>query len=330
MKKERLKQEDTVIIFKTYRRCKIDLQICKGETVILLVTPLDTRGQGWLLSEDIKQVILTLRETEDAEALLVLYGTVETIGESVDNPGKLAVLIHTEDTKDLPVGEYWYDVTIIKTGHWFDIAEDELDSVNEYAGLYLPIGYGKIKDVADEWLEVESGWLELTDNATNYVSIDKSGNYHVRTDDYEADTYPLYNVITLDNFIVSEFPWNTWFEYDEYFSLGLDFVYKEGKYVDANYQLQDKNSGYVTLKPAATNYIEIDTSGNITSNITRFSSDKYPLYKVVTDNTGIESVEVQSSGLILDGRGKFVRGDSYIPSVKAKASIIWTPTKAEE
>ncbi|MDD5486103.1 MAG: hypothetical protein PHW65_00915 [Dehalococcoidales bacterium] len=305
----------------------MDIQICKGESVILLVTPLDTRGQGWLLSEDIRQVILTIRETEDAEPLLVLYGTVEAIGESVDNPGKLAVLVHTEDTKDLPVGEYWYDVTMIKTGHWFDI--------NEYDGLYCKIDFGKVKDADDEWLEIEEGWLELTDDTTNFVQVTKAGEYKVTESDYEKAgdpaeyvNYNLFRIITVDGEIADVFPFDDWFE--EGAHDGLDFYYEAGKVLDASNVLQDVIAGSITLKPNITNYIEVDQEGTVSSNITRFSAGRYPLYKVVTDTDSITDVERQENTFILDDRDQFVRGDSYIPSVKAKISIIWTPTKVEE
>ena len=132
------------------------------------------------MTSDIRKVILTIKESEEAIApILTLYGTVEYIGDSVDNPGKLAVLIHTEDTKDLPVGEYWYDITMIKTGHWFDI--------NEHKGLYVKVDYGKIKDVNDKWLEVEEGWIELTNDTVNFLQITKEGIYKITTENYEKD-----------------------------------------------------------------------------------------------------------------------------------------------
>ncbi len=305
----------------------MDIQIAKGETVVLLVTPLDTRGQGWLLSEDIRQVILTFRETEDAEALLVLYGTVEAIGESVDNPGKLAVLIYTDDTRAKPVGDYWYDVTMIKTGHWFDI--------NEYEGLYCKIDFGRIRDADDEWLDVEEGWLELTDNTTNFVQVCKDGTYKVTEGDYEKAgdpaayvNYNLFRIVTIDGEIADVFPFADWFDEGEHD--GLDFYYGAGKVLDSSNVLQDVLAGSITLKPNITNYIEVAQNGTVSSNITRFTTDRYPLYKVVTDADSITDVERQENAFILDDRGQYVRGDSYIPSVKAKVSIIWTPTKAEE
>ncbi|OQB75204.1 MAG: hypothetical protein BWX89_00095 [candidate division TA06 bacterium ADurb.Bin131] len=299
----------------------MDIQISKGESVVLLVTPLDTRGQGWLMTSDIRKVILTIRESETAEALLELYGTVEAIGESVDNPGKLAVLIHTEDTKDLPVGEYWYDVTMIKTGHWFDI--------NEYNGLYVKVDYGKIKDINDNWVEIEEGWIELPDDTVNFLQITKTGEYKITTGDYEKVegvyvNYNLYRIITVDGAIADVYPYGDWFV--EGTHTGLSFVYGAGKVLNSNNELIDVDAGSITLKPNITNYIEVDNTGTVSSNITRFSAGKNPLYKAKTGASDITDVIKQENSFILDDRGIYVRGDSYIPSVKSKVSIIWTPT----
>ena len=303
----------------------MDIQIAKGETVILLVTPLDTRGQGWLLSSDIRLVILTFRETEDAPELLKLYGTVEAIGESVDNPGKLAVLIHTEDSKGLAVGDYWYDVTMIKTGHWFDI--------NEYEGLYAKIDFGRIKDEDTNWLDVEEGWIELLDDKVNFLQVTKTGEYKITELDYEKAgedyvNYNLFRIVTVGGEIVDVFPFGDWFA--EGAHVGLDFYYEAGKVLDGSNVLQDVIAGNLTLKPSITNYIEVAPDGTVSSNITRFTTGKYPLYKVVTDADSITSVTRQEMTFILDDRNILVRGDSYIPSVKAKVTVIWTPTKVEE
>lgn len=303
----------------------MDIQIAKGETVILLVTPLDTRGQGWLLSSDIRRVILTFRETEEAPALLILYGTVEAIGESVDNPGKLAVLIHTEDSKGLAAGEYWYDVTMIKTGHWFDI--------NEYVGLYAKVDFGRIKDADNNWLDVEEGWIELLDDKVNFLQVTKTGEYKITELDYEKDgetyvNYNLFRIVTVGGEIADVFPFGNWFA--EGTHSGLDFYYEVGKVLDESNILQDVIAGNLTLKPSITNYIEVAPDGTVSNNITRFTTGRYPLYKVVTDADSITSVTRQEMAFILDDRNILVRGDSYIPSVKAKVTVIWTPTKVEE
>ena len=303
----------------------MDIQIAKGETVVLLVTPIDTRGQGWLLSSDIRRVILTFRETEDAPALLELNGTVEAIGESVDNPGKLAVLIHTEDSKGLAAGEYWYDVTMIKTGHWFDI--------NEYVGLYAKVDFGRIKDADNNWLDVEEGWIELLDDKVNFLQVTKTGEYKITELDYEKDgetyvNYNLFRIVTVGGEIADVFPFGNWFA--EGTHSGLDFYYEVGKVLDESNVLQDVIAGNLTLKPSITNYIEVASDGTVSSNITRFTAGKYPLYKVVTDADSITSVTKQEMIFMLDDRNILVRGDSYIPSVKAKVTVIWTPTKVEE
>ncbi len=305
----------------------MDIQLVVGETVILLITPLDTRGQGWLLTDDIYKVIFTIREEKDSAVILTLEGVVEAKGQTVDNSGKLAVLVHSEDTKSLPIGEYFYDVVMIKKGHWFDI--------ESYDGLYLKIGYGRIKDTTGKlWIEIDRGWVELIDNTVNFVQITKTGEYKITTDDYEKNgegnyvNYNLYRIITVDEGVADIYPYNDWFT--EGTHSGLDFYYKAGKVLDSNNVLQDVPEGYITLKPNITNYIEIDKEGVISSNITRFSNGKYPLYKIETDEDGIITVEKQENSFILDDRAKFVRGDSYIPSVKANVSIIWTPTKVEE
>ena len=303
----------------------MDIQIAKGETVVLLVTPIDTRGRGWLLSSDIRRVILTFRETEDAPALLELNGTVEAIGESVDNPGKLAVLIHTEDSKGLAAGEYWYDVTMIKTGHWFDI--------NEYVGLYAKVDFGRIKDADNNWLDVEEGWIELLDDKVNFLQVTKTGEYKITELDYEKDgedyvNYNLFRIVTVSGEIADVFPFGNWFA--EGTHSGLDFYYEAGKVLDESNVLQDVIAGNLTLKPSITNYIEVASDGTVSSNITRFTAGKYPLYKVVTDADSITSVTKQEMIFMLDDRNILVRGDSYIPSVKAKVTVIWTPTKVEE
>ena len=303
----------------------MDIQIAKGETVVLLVTPIDTRGQGWLLSSDIRRVILTFRETEDAPALLELNGTVEAIGESVDNPGKLAVLIHTEDSKGLAAGEYWYDVTMIKTGHWFDI--------NEYVGLYAKVDFGRIKDADNNWLDVEEGWIELLDDKVNFLQVTKTGEYKITELDYEKDgetyvNYNLFRIVTVGGEIADVFPFGNWFA--EGTHSGLDFYYEVGKVLDESNVLQDVIAGNLTLKPSITNYIEVASDGTVSSNITRFTAGKYHLYKVVTDADSITSVTKQEMIFMLDDRNILVRGDSYIPSVKAKVTVIWTPTKVEE
>ena len=314
----------------------MDTYIVKGEEIIWLIDPRDIRDKGWLLLTGVRDVILTIREAEDSEPLLTLHGTVEYMGTSVDDPAKLAVHIHTQDTYKLSTGIFWYDITIIRTGHWFDIDTDDFDFINEYAGLYMSIGYGRIKKAEDGvWIEIEKGWVQLTDNATNCIQVTEEGLYIISLDDFvkEGEVYlyhPLYKVITLDGRILDYFPHSDWLEYDEEASIGLEFVYKAGKYVDANYNLQDVEGGSIILKPFIKTFIEIDTDGVVSSNITRFTEGAYPLYTVETDGDNITSYVKQETGLILDSRHEFVRGDGRTPSVKAQVEVMWTPTQIEE
>jgi hypothetical protein len=303
----------------------MDIQIAKGESVILLITPIDTRGQGWLLAAEGKKVILTIRETEQAPALLSLLGCVEYTGQNVDDPAKLAVKLETLDTYKLPIGEYWYDITMIQQGNWYDI--------NEYNGLYAKVDYGRVRDDNGNWIDVEEGWVELTDNTTNYLQVTKDGKYLITETDFEKEgdkykNFNLYKIITLNGQIIDKYPFDNWFA--EGGHTGLTFAYQAGKVVDDEFLLQDIEAGTIALKPSIPNYIEVTPAGDIESNITRFTNGSYPLYIAKTSDTGIIEVTRQSKRLIFDNRGQFVRGDSYIPCVKAKASIIWTSTQVTD
>jgi hypothetical protein len=303
----------------------MDITLFIGETVVLLIDPRDTRDQGWIFSSDVSDVIFTIRETEDGDALLTLHGEVEKVGESVDDPGKVAVLIHSADTKDLADGEYWYDVTIVKTGHWFDITE--------YEGLYAKVDYGKIKDVNDVWMEIEEGWIELTDDTTNFLQITKAGAYKITADDYQlsGDDYVNYNlcrIITLNGVICDVFPFDDWFEEGSH--SGLDFYYEAGYVLDVDNILQTVSGDHITLKDDITNFIEVAADGTVSSNITRFTAGSYPLYTAVTAASAITTVTKQENSFIFDDRDQFVRGDTYTPSVKSNVTITWTPTQVEE
>ena len=308
----------------------MDITLYKGETVVLLCDPRDTRNQGWILSSDVTDVIFTIRETEAGDAILQLHGEVEKIGESVDDPGTVAVVVHTIDTKDIPVGEYWYDITIITQGHWFDIAD--------YDGLYVKLDYGKVKNENDEWLEVEEGWIELTDDTTNFLQVCKDGTYKITASDYETDSegyvnYPLCRIVTKDGEVIDVMPYSTWFA--EGVHSGLTFAYGAGYVLNASDVLTAVNAGTVTLKADITNYVEVSPSGTVSANITRFTEGSYPLYEVVTETTsdGYDlTATAQSTDMLdeLDDRSIYVRGDMYTPSVKSKCTITWTPTQLEE
>lgn len=309
----------------------MDITLYKGETVILLCDPRDTRNQGWILSSDVIDVIFTIRETEDGEAILQLHGEVEKVGESVDDPGTVAVVVHTVDTKDIPTGEYYYDITIITQGHWFDI--------DEYEGLYVKVNYGKVKDENDEWIEVEEGWVELTDDTTNFLQVCKDGTYKITASAYETDSegyvnYPLYRIVTKDGEIIDTIPYGTWFA--EGTHSGLTFSYGAGYVLNASNVLTAVNAGTVTLKADITNYIEVSPAGVVSSNITRFTEGSYPLYTAVTETTSagydITTVAAQSTNMIdeLDDRSIYVRGDMWTPSVKSKCTVTWVPTEVEE
>lgn len=307
----------------------MDITLYVGETVVLLCDPRDTRDQGWILSDDVVDVIFTIRETEEGEAILQLHGEVEKVGASVDDPGTVAVVVHTVDTKALPTGEYYYDITLITKGHWFDIDEHE--------GLYAKVDYGKVKD-ANEWLEVEEGWVELTDDTTNFLQVTDSGDFEVTESDYETDSegyanYNLYRIVTKDGEVIDTFPYSTWFA--EGTHSGLDFYYEAGYVLNASNVLTAVNTGHITLKADITNYVEVSPAGVVSSNITKFTEGSYPLYTVVTEttSTGYDlTATAQSTNMIteLDDRSIYVRGDMYTPSVKSKCTITWTPTEVEE
>lgn len=307
----------------------MDITLYVGETVVLLCDPRDTRDQGWILSDDVVDVIFTIRETEEGEAILQLHGEVEKVGASVDDPGTVAVVVHTVDTKALPTGEYYYDITLITKGHWFDIDEHE--------GLYAKVDYGKVKD-ANEWLEVEEGWVELTDDTTNFLQVTDSGDFEVTESDYETDSegyanYNLYRIVTKDGEVIDTFPYSTWFA--EGTHSGLDFYYEAGYVLNASNVLTAVNAGHITLKADITNYVEVSPAGVVSSNITKFTEGSYPLYTVVTEttSTGYDlTATAQSTNMIteLDDRSIYVRGDMYTPSVKSKCTITWTPTEVEE
>jgi len=313
-----------------------DLYIAKGETFVLLIDPRDTRDKGWLLSGDVRDVILTIRETENSAVILQLHGQVEKVGTSVDDPGILSVLVYSDDTVDLPAGDYWFDVTLIMTGHWFDVVD--------YDGLYLTLDYGRIKDADGEWLEVESGVVELTDNAVNFVQVTKAGAYKVTTTDYERESssiegegayvnYNLYRIVTLAGEVVDVFPFGDWFDEGAY--SGLNFVYEAGKVLDDDNVLQTVNAGTIALRPNILNYIEVDNDGVVSANVQGFTTGKRPLYTALTatdsiDGDVITTVVKQENTFILDDRDQFVRGDTYTPSLKAEVTVTWTPTKAEE
>lgn len=307
----------------------MDITLYVGETVVLLCDPRDTRDQGWILSDDVVDVIFTIRETEEGEAILQLHGEVEKVGASVDDPGTVAVVVHTVDTKALPTGEYYYDITLITKGHWFDIDEHE--------GLYAKVDYGKVKD-ANEWLEVGEGWVELTDDTTNFLQVTDSGDFEVTESDYETDSegyanYNLYRIVTKDGEVIDTFPYSTWFA--EGTHSGLDFYYEAGYVLNASNVLTAVNAGHITLKADITNYVEVSPAGVVSSNITKFTEGSYPLYTVVTEttSTGYDlTATAQSTNMIteLDDRSIYVRGDMYTPSVKSKCTITWTPTEVEE
>ncbi len=300
----------------------MEILLTRGESVVLLIDPRDTRDQGWVLTGDVLRVYLTLRETEAAEPILRVDGLVEAIGTSVTDPGKLGIFLHTQDLMAVPTGAYWYDVTMIVKGHWFDIVETD--------GLYLTLDYGRLRKDDGTWVEIEGGVVELTDDEVNFVGVKENGEYTVDLLNYDADAYPLYRIVTAGGEVVATFPGEDWFAEDAGSHSGLDFAYDAGEVLAADNTLTAISAGAVTLKPEAVNFVEVDAVNGVAANITRFTPGRYPLFKVTTDETDVDAVVAQSQDFRLDDRTEYVRGDMRVPTNKARANVTWTPGQPDE
>jgi len=309
----------------------------KGDSLIPDIVVYDNEGTPLILGEDAYKVIFTIRETETAEKLLQVEGVIESRGEDEDNPAIITAWLKPIDTKDLPVGEYWYDVEVLFKGHWFDVLETK--------GLYIKLDYGKVKNLTEnKWIEVYASedepytWLKLEDNTVNFIQISEEGEFYVSTGDYLKDSagaylhYPLYRVLTQNGQVVETFPYGDWFS--EGTHSGLTFNYNAGKVLGIDNSIIEIPSGSVNLYPEITNYIQVSKEGEVSVSISGFDSDKYPLYKVITgiDSAGgaIQSVEKQSISYIFDDRSIYLRGDEVQTIIKDKIIIEWSPTKPEE
>lgn len=309
----------------------------KGDSLLPDIIVYDNDGNPLIFGDDAYRVLFTIRETETADALLQIEGMIESKGEDENNPGIITAWLKPIDTKDLPVGEYWYDVEVLFKGHWFDII-DKRD-------LYLKLDYGKVKNtITEKWIEVEGDkenggtWLELQDNTVNFIQILEDGEITISTGDYIRDSagsiigFALYRVLTENGQIVDVFPYGDWFSEGEH--TGLTFNYNAGKVLGSDNTIINVPSGSVLLKSNIVNYIEVSKEGAVSSNIKGFSKDKYPLYKVETasDSAGdyIKTVEKQSMSYYFDDRNMYIRGDEVQTVVKDKIVIEWSPTKPED
>lgn len=303
----------------------MDITLVKGESVVLLVDPRDTRDKGWILSDDIYRVEFNLRESETADVLLTAVGGVEKIGESVDDPGKVAIPLYWYDLKDLATGTYYYDVVLFQKGHQFDIADSD--------GLYVQISAGKVRVSAGDWTDIDEGWLALADDTVNFIELTAAGVYALGSGAYTGGMMALYRVITADGEVMAEFPGDTWFEEDASNHLGLDFAYLSGWVLNADGDaLVSVDAGTVTLKAGRTNFIEVNSAGVVSANITRFTAGAWPLFAVDCDADSITDVEAQQTDLFtaLDDREDYLRGDMRVPTVKKQCVVTWTPGQPED
>ncbi len=297
----------------------MELTLVRGESLIVLVDPRDIRGLGWVLSSDVTEAWLAIRETEDSPVLLRLKGQVEKVGSSPEDPGVLGLFIHTQDLIDIPTGTYWYDMTLIVRGYWYEVAETD--------GLYLSLAFGRVRLADKSWRDVTAGIVELEDDEVNFVSLSATGEYVVSTVGH-ADNYPLYRIVTADGDVIENYPATGWFAEDTH--VGLDFDYTAGKVLDDDDVLQTVAAGDITLKPDATNYVEVSPAGVVSANVTRFTAGSYPLWVVVTDTTDIVTATRQSNSFILDDRHEYLRGDMRVPTNKSRCIVTWTPGMPED
>lgn len=301
----------------------MDIQVVKGETLILVIDPRDTRGQGWILNSDIIDVILSISESETSAHILQLKGKIEQIGDSVDEPGKVSILFHSVDTKDLETGDYWYDVILQQKGHWLDIVE--------FKDNYILLGFGKVKDEDGNFIDVESQWVELP-YEVNFIQVSKAGEVIISEGDYQKEgenyiNYNLYRVVVLDGIVIDIFPYSGWFE--EGTHSGLDFYYGAGYILNNSNEIIEVEGGSITLKNNIVNYIEVSKDGVVSSNIKGFTEGRFPLFVATTEEGEITETERQENSFFFDDRSIFVRGDKFYSILKKQCRIVWTPTKIE-
>ncbi len=298
-----------------------------GETNIIAIYSYDKDGNPVLLNDAYK-CILTVRATEDASSFLLrTFGMIETRGY-IDSagkimPGVITFLLYPSDTKDIASGDYLYDTVVLSKGNWFDF-----DAERYKNNLVFTYKEGKIK-VGNNWITVPQGYVILEDNATNYIEVDNTGIVSANTDGWTEGDNKLYTVRTLDGKILFNWPGEIWFA--EGTHSGLDFYYEAGYVLTSTYDLVSVDSGHITLEDNETNYIEIDDTGVVSSNIYNFNTRKHALYTVKTLNGAIvDVVKVNDVDVIIDERSVFVRGDEIIWASKDEFILQDGITKPDE
>src|SRR5688572_30787658 len=76
---------------------------------------------------------------------------------------------------------------------------------------------------------------------------------------------------------------------DRYTSSGLTWGYYGGNFLNGSGAIVSIANDTITLDPSATNYVEMDSSGVVSSNTSGFTGGSIPLYEVVTDASAATS-----------------------------------------
>lgn len=160
----------------------------------------DQDGNGLVLT-GVRKVIVTIRVLEaDTDFLIQLIGLVEYEGTSATDPGIVAAELMPEDiSDDNAPGNYWFDITVIFWGHFFDEGtHDGLDFYFEYGKTAEP---RTLKNPL--WHEVEAGHVTLTDDDENFVEVTKEGTLSANVTAFTTGSIPLYRVTTAAGEIVT-------------------------------------------------------------------------------------------------------------------------------
>lgn len=177
-----------------------EILIPQNNSRIITQAVYDQDGVGLVLT-DVRKVIVTVRALEDdADFLIQLIGLVEYEGTGDTDPGIVAAEIMPEDISDNETpGNYWYDITVIFFGHWFDEGtHDALDFYYEY---------GKTAEPRDNqnplWHEVDASHVGLTDDDVNSVEVTEEGTVSANVTGFTVGSIPLYQVTCASGAIVT-------------------------------------------------------------------------------------------------------------------------------
>lgn len=278
----------------------------------------------------VHKVIMTVREEEDsADFLIQVVGTVEYEGIDETDPGVCAIEFKPEDTNDIPIGDYWYDIELLFLGHWFyQGTHSGRRFFYEYGQVGLPrTGKNPL------WTEVDPGSVYLVDDDVNYIEVDLDGTMWATIDGFGGssleDSLPLYVVYVESGVIIQDFPGTTWFAEGSH--SGLDFAYDAGKVMDDTYIIHSVGADTVTLEDDTTNYIEVSKEGVVSANQNGFTKDALPLYTVVTASGAISVVtKVDDVSFVVDLRTVWTRGDRVLTSSKERFYLVDGITKKAE